>query len=395
MIKVLTNNFLSERLHQKRCIAENHNLIRTKIPFEYRHRVKINLNKKTYIDFTSNDYLGLSSSKSILKAFKRGVRQHGFGSGSSVAISGYRKEQETLERKFAKFLNRDAAVFFNSGYLANLGIISALSIRQDSIISDKLSHASILDGILLSRAKHYRFRHNNIAHLENLLSNATEHRFIISESVFSMEGDISPVTSIASIAKKYKATLIIDDAHGFGILGKDGGGIGKYDNLFQDDVPCLVVPLGKAMGGYGAIVAGTHEIVQAIIQWARSYRYTTALPSAIITANLKALESLKKGNKRRKHLQTLIQFFIANAKKLKLPLLSEHPTPIKIFLVKTNKKAQHIQSYMLAHGFFVSCIRPPTVPEGKARIRISLNYYHSKKDIEKLLHHLATIYEKQ
>jgi len=394
MVKTPNNNILVERLKRQLSIAEENHLIRKNLPFESSHQAQIKINKKKYINFSSNDYLGLSSSRSIMRAFRRGVKQYSFGSGSSVVISGYCVEQQTLERQFAEFLNRDTAVFFNSGYLANLGVFSALSKRDDSILSDKLCHASIVDGISLSRAKHYRYLHNDIVHLEKRLCAAHGHRFIVSESVFSMEGHISPIAEIVSIAKKHQATLLVDDAHGIGVLGEDGGGICDHFSLSQEDVPCLIIPLGKALGGYGAIVAGKSGIIAAIIQWARSYRYTTALPAAIIKANLKALDLLKKENKRREKLQALIQYFITKAKTLTLPLLSDHSTTIKTFLIKCNKKAQAIQAYMFSKGFLVSSIRPPTVPCGTARIRISINYNHSKQSIEALLNHLKKAHEK-
>jgi 8-amino-7-oxononanoate synthase len=396
MLKTSPNNnkSLNKRLQTRYQVAKKNHLIRNHLSIASRSRAKININGQSYINFSSNDYLGLSSSPLILKAFKQGAKRYGFGSGSSVAISGYSMMQKALEKKFATFLNREAAMFFNSGYLANLGVLTALSNRHDTILSDKLSHASILDGIQLTRAVHRRFSHSNLAHLTQRLQNAKGHRFVITESVFSIAGDIAPIRQMALIAKRYNATLIVDDAHGFGYLGKNGRGICEHCQLSQEEVPCLVVPLGKAAGGYGAVVAGRRNIIESIIQQARSYRYTTALPAAIVAANIEALSQLEKTNRRRCHLRTLSQYFIEQALLLNLPMFSTHHTPIKTIVVGSNSKAQQIQSYLLENGLLVSSIRPPTVPHGAACIRVSLNYYHSKKLITLLLNCLKRAYER-
>ena len=239
------------------------NLLRKRVVVGSRNDNHILSDGKECINFCSNDYLGLATSESIKAAFIDGVQQYGFGSGSSALVSGYFTPQQQLEEKLAEFLNRDRAIYFNSGYLANLGVISALNGRNSNIVSDKLCHASILDGIQLSKAKHHRFRHNNVTHLEKTLQSVTGST-IVTEGVFSMEGDISPLDQIAKIANKNGSSLIVDDAHGIGVLGKTGRGTCEHHQLSQEDVTCLVTPLGKAFGAIGGVVSGSNDVIEAI-----------------------------------------------------------------------------------------------------------------------------------
>ncbi len=361
------------------------NLLRKRVVVGSRNDNYIISDGKECINFCSNDYLGLATSESIKAAFIEGVDRYGFGSGSSALVSGYFTPQQQLEEKFAEFLNRERAIYFNSGYLANLGVISALNGRDNTIISDKLCHASILDGIQLSRADHHRFRHNDIDHLKSILQSVTGHSTIVTEGVFSMEGDISPLDQIAKIAVKNKASLIIDDAHGIGVLGQTGRGTCEYHQLLQKNVTCLITPLGKAFGAIGCIVSGSDDVIEAILQFARTYIYTTSLPPSIAIAAMQSLKILQQESWRRDRLNSIIKYFIEQARQRDLPLVSDDQTPIKSILVGDNLKVIQIQQELFQKGFYVSCIRPPTVPINTARIRITLNCNHQEQEIERLL----------
>jgi len=360
---------------------------------ESRDDNKVIINNTECINFCSNDYLGLATNSEVKKAFIDGVNEYGFGSGSSALVSGYFKPQKILEEKFAAFLGRGKAIIFNSGYHANLGVISTLAQRNDIILSDKLCHASLLDGIQLSRAEHHRYQHNDLEHLEEKLKSVGKNCFIITESVFSMEGDIAPMNEIAKLSKQYNAALIVDDAHGFGVLGKKGRGIIEHSQLNEDAISCLVTPLGKAIGSLGAVVSGDNEVIEAILQFARTYRYTTALPPAITVATLKSLEIMEKEEWRIEQLNKLINFFILQSHHRNLPLISDEITPIKSFLIGDNSLTLKIQKILLENGFYVSCIRPPTVPQNTARIRVTLNSNHHEQQIIDLLDLMAEYYE--
>lgn len=344
------------------------------------------------INFTSNDYLHLAQDQIVKKAFIQGVDIYGLGSGSSAMVVGYTKAHQQLEQKFAEFLNCDSAVLFNSGYHANLGVITALISKDTFIIADKLCHASIIDGMKLSGAKYKRYTHQNLTQAETLLSEPNTDKILVTESIFSMEGNITPVDKIAKLSAKYKSALIIDDAHAIGILGNKGRGITEYYNLTQDEITCLVVPLGKAFASIGAIVAGKKQVIEAIRQFARTYIYTTAIPPAIPCATLEVLKKIEQETWRREKLNELVQHFIQVAGELHLNLSSKDPTPIKSIIIGNNLKALEIQDYLKSMGFFVSCIRPPTVPINSARIRISINCCHNQAQISQLLRLIAEKY---
>ncbi len=358
--------------------------IRNRMIVSDRSANHIKVNDISCINFCSNDYLGLANHPKIQEAFFKGAEKYGFGSGSSSLISGYFDIQHEFEYRFAQWLKVDKAILFNSGYLANLGVLTSLADRFSTVVSDKLCHASLLDGIQLSRAKHYRFQHQSIAHL-NVLLDSKKANFVISESVFSMEGDISPVGKIVDLANKYQTSVIVDDAHGIGLLGEKGRGIVEYADVNQDQLACLITPLGKAFNGVGAMVCGKSDIIETILQFSKTYRYTTAMPPACCFALLAALDVVIEENWRREKLNGLIHFFIQEAKKRQLNLVSTDLTPIKSVVMGDNCKVLQLQKEILNKGFLVSCIRPPTVAEGSARIRISLNALHTEEEIVFLL----------
>jgi 8-amino-7-oxononanoate synthase len=347
------------------------------------------------INFCSNDYLNLSTHPKVIKAFRQGAQQYGLGSGASPSVSGYTFAHHQLEEKLAEFLQRDKAILFNSGYHANLGVITTFANRNSTIIADKLCHASLIDGIVLSRARCKRYRHNDYSHAEKIFQLSRQRRdelLFITESVFSMQGDITNVKKLVSIANN-EAMLLVDDAHGIGVLGKKGGGICDYYQLSQSDVPCLVTPFGKALGSFGAIVSGSSDIIDALIQCARTYRYSTALPPAVCSATLASLTVLMEESWRRSKLQALITFFIKEAKLRNLPCTSFDETPIKSIITGCNKLTLKIQHKLAHRGFLVSCIRPPTVPINQSCIRISLNCMHTEEQIICLLNLLHDYFE--
>ncbi len=354
-----------KNLHRYRCLIEN------------REQTVAIIAGKNVINFCSNDYLNLSMHPLVKKALAKGAFQYGLGSSASHLVSGYLKPHQQLEEAFAEILNRERALLFNSGYQANLGVISTLLSRNNLIISDKYCHASLIDGIILSRAKHLRYAHQDLNQAENLLKNNLHKKtFLVTESIFSMEGTLTDISEIIALSKIYNNYLILDDAHGFGVLP-------AYYSA--KEVPCLITPLGKAAGSMGAIVSGSHDLIENLLQFSRLYRYTTALPPAICYATLAALNIIKKENWRREKLHELAKFFNQEAIKRELPLTAYNLSPIKCILVSSNQKTMLIKNKLFQQGFFVSGIRPPTVPFNKARIRISLNCLHHKKHIIALL----------
>lgn len=292
------------------------NLLRKRFIIESQSANQIVIQNKNLTNFCSNDYLGMADHPRVKKAFHEALAQYGVGSTASALVSGYLKIHRTLEEKFAETLNRERAILFNSGYQANLGVITTFANRNSTIIADKLCHASLIDGIILSRAKHFRYRHNDLDHAQQLLNKRNERgSLIITESVNSMEGDICDAKALAKIARDHSAMLLMDDAHGIGVIGKRGKGICDYHNLNQDDIDGLITPFGKALGGMGAVVTGKKDFIEALAQFARTYIYTTALPPAICYSTLESLHIFNDEPWRIAKLHQLIDLFLAEAKK--------------------------------------------------------------------------------
>lgn len=365
-------------------------LLRKRYTVEHQDGNRAIVNGQEAIQFCSNDYLHISTNSKVKKAWIEGACHYGLGSGASALVSGYTKAHAALEEAFARFLNRDKALLFNSGYHANLGVVATFANRETTIIADKLCHASLIDGARLSHARLTRYAHNDMQHAEQLLRKPTcVTSLLISESIFSIHGDIANIPALSALTSRHQSFFIVDDAHGIGVLGEKGGGVAEHYQLSQKDLPCLITPLGKALGSMGAIVSGSESTIYALLQFARTYRYSTALPPALCLATLTALELIQKETWRRQILAQLIQFFIVEAKKRDLTLLSSDPTPIKSILIGGSKKTFDLQAALLKKGFFVSCIRPPTVPKHAACLRISLNCMHEEKQITHLLNLIA------
>jgi 8-amino-7-oxononanoate synthase len=348
---------------------------------------KVYISGNTCIDFSNNDYLGLKKHPSVIEALSKACQKHGFGSGASPFISGYSALHQEVEGEFAQWLGVDSAILFNSGYSANIGIISALSKRSDTLFSDKLCHASILDGITLSRTKHVRYQHNCPKHFKKIAKKNSPD-LIVTESIFSMEGDIAPISDLTQLAKQHHSGLIIDDAHGVGVLGKTGKGVSEHFSLKQADYTCLVMPLGKAFNAMGAMVAGKKEIIDTVLQYSKSYCYSTALPPAVCFGIKTTLDLIKKETWRQQQLLQNISLFKNYAFQKGLTLHSNDQTPIRSILVKGNKQALFLQKWLLSKGFYVSAVRPPTVPRNKARLRLSINALHRQDQITQLIDYI-------
>ncbi len=341
------------------------------------------------INFSSNDYLNLSQDSRVKKSLNQAIDLYGFGSTGSPFMSGYTQAQEKLEKSFAEFLQRDKAIFFNSGYHANLGVIPALVNRHSHVLADKLIHASLLDGLVLSRAQISRYPHQNFYDFLNKNNLKKKFNWLVTESIFSMEGDLTDLSKISPLAQAAQTSLYIDDAHGIGILGKTGAGVAEHFSLSQKELACLNSPLGKAFGGMGAIISGSEDLIEFILQTARTYKYSTALPPALAEGLLTVLKIIQQESWRREKLQDLIFYFLEKSKSLGLKIISEDPTPIKSILIGNNLEALEIQDQLLNQNIFVSAIRPPTVPIHTARLRISLSCVHEKSQIDQLLNLIA------
>ena len=369
------------------------NLEKRRIQHLYRSRVRVDsgcsdqlsVNGKTVHNFCSNDYLGLAENAVIADAFKQGIDQYGTGSGASHLISGHTKAHCDLEQQLAEFTGRPRALLFSSGYMANMGVIGALAGRSDAVLEDYLNHASLLDGGLLSRAKFPRYKHRDCDDLNKKLSASKGGRkLVVTDGVFSMDGDLAPLPELADVCGKNDAWLMVDDAHGFGVLGNSGAGIVEQMGLDIQQVPILMGTLGKAFGTYGAFVAGSEALIETLVQFSRSYIYTTAPPPAVAVATSASLELVKKDQWRRDKLNQLIARFRAGAEQIGLHLM-DSKTPIQPVLMQSDAQVLDANQKLLDSGFMVGAIRPPTVPEGTGRLRITLSASHSEQQVDALL----------
>lgn len=340
------------------------------------------------IAFCSNDYLALANHPKIIKAFVDTAKKYGVGSGASHLVCGHHREHQLLEEALARFVGRDRALLFSNGYMANMGAINALTDADTHIFCDQLSHASLMDGAFISRGSHCRFDHNDMAHLDALLSTSkAKKKFIVVDSVFSMDGDIAPLKDLTKLAKTYRATLMVDDAHGFGCLGQSGKGAVEYFDCDQNELPVLMATLGKACGSAGAFIAGEESLIEMLIQLSRTYIYTTALPPANAAASRMALEIIQQEPWRRDNLNKIIHYFSKAAGKLRLPIMPS-VTAIQPMLLGENNRVMAVAKRLYDKGFWLGAIRPPTVPEGEGRLRISLNAEHSEQQVDDLLFEL-------
>ena len=338
--------------------------------------------------FCSNDYLGLASHPEVVRAMQQGAERWGVGGGASHLVMGHSTPHHQLEEALADFTGRPRALLFSTGYMANLAAVTALVGQGDTVLEDRINHASLLDAGLLSGARFSRYLHNDADSLAKRLDKATGDTLVVTDGVFSMDGDLADLPALCATAKARGAWVMVDDAHGFGPLGKTGGGIVEHFGLGIDDVPVLVGTLGKAFGTAGAFVAGSEELIETLIQFARPYIYTTSQPPAVACATLKSLELLRAESWRRDHLNHLITRFRQGAAEIGLTLM-DSPTPIQPILVGSSERALKLSAALRDRGVLVGAIRPPTVPAGSARLRVTFSASHSAAQVERLLDILA------
>ena len=346
---------------------------------------KVKINGKDVILLCSNNYLGLANHPKVKEASISAIEKYGFGSGASRLVSGNMELHEELEQRLAGFKDTEAALVFNSGYHANIGIIPALASRGNLIFSDKLNHASIVDACILSRARLIRYPHKDMDALEKLLkknSPLTTHHspLIITDGIFSMDGDIAPLKELSELADKYNCMLMIDDAHATGVLGESGKGTMEY---FGIDNPNIIQmgTLGKALGCFGAYIVGSRKLIDYLINKARSFIYTTSLPSSVCAASIAAIDIIEDEPQLRQNLWDRIKFFRSSLVNAGFDIMNSETQIIPILIGKADKTVK-ISNNLLDKGVFVQAIRPPTVPEGTSRLRITLMATHSWDDLK-------------
>ncbi|MCW8965006.1 MAG: 8-amino-7-oxononanoate synthase [Gammaproteobacteria bacterium] len=372
---------LSARLAEQQAggLTRQHRLVEG--PQQRRLQVK----GRELINFSSNDYLGLANDPAVRQAFIEGADQYGVGAGAAHLITGHTRAHHELEGALAEFTGRDRALLFSTGYMANLGVLSALTDRHDVVYQDRLNHASLIDAGLLSRADARRYKHVDVDDLQRQVDD--RQGIIATDGVFSMEGDIAPLRALAAIAQPRGLMLMVDEAHGLGVLGESGQGSAAMAGLGQEEVPLLMGTLGKALGTYGAFVAGSETVIESLIQFARSYVYTTAPPAAIACATLASLEIVQGEPERRERLFDNIRYFQELAGQLGIQA-GNHQTPIQPVRFADIDTLMQAQQGLEAQGLLVSAIRPPTVPA--PMLRITLSSEHQRQDIEQLFAALET-----
>lgn len=371
---------LASRLAERRAA----HLYRRRPLLESPQDVQVTVDGQTLLAFCSNDYLGLANHPQVAEAMIEGVRRWGSGGGASHLVVGHSTAHHQLEEALAEFTGRPRALLMSSGYMANMGAITALVGQGDTVLQDRLNHASLLDAGLLSGARFSRYLHNDPQSLEQRLGKAVGNTLVVTDGVFSMDGDLARLPELCATARRHGAWVMVDDAHGFGCLGASGAGIVEHCGLGIEEVPVLVGTLGKSFGTAGAFIAGSDELVETLIQFARSYIYTTSQPPAVAWATLKSLQLLREEGWRRAHLLALISRFRAGASALGLQLM-DSPTPIQPLLIGDSERALQLSAGLRQRGIMITAIRPPTVPQGTARLRVTLSAAHSEADVDRLL----------
>lgn len=351
----------------------------------------VHVDGQPLLAFCNNDYLGLANHPQVVEAWAAGARRWGVGGGASHLVIGHSTPHHALEEALADLVGRPRALLFSTGYMANLGAVTALVGQGDTVLQDRLNHASLLDAGLLSGARFSRYLHNDAASLASRLEKAVGNTLVVTDGVFSMDGDIADLPALAEAARAKGAWLMVDDAHGIGTLGASGGGIVEHLGMGIDQVQVLVGTLGKGCGTAGAFVAGSEDLIEALVQFARPYIYTTSQPPALACATLKSIELLRTESWRREHLASLIKQFRQGAQALGLTLMDSF-TPIQPILIGDSARALRLSQLLRERGVLVTAIRPPTVPAGSARLRVTLSAAHSTGQVQQLLSALAECY---
>jgi 8-amino-7-oxononanoate synthase len=374
-----------EELEQRR----EQGLLRRRRLVESPQGVYVDADGRPYLSFCSNDYLGLANHPALVEAAGQGAERYGVGAGASHLVSGHFAPHHRLEEELAAFVGLPRALLFSGGYMANVGVVTALVGRGDTVFADKLNHASLNDAMVLSRAHVRRYPHLDLAALEKALAETSSGRkLVVSDAVFSMDGDVVPVNALLALCERYDAWLLLDDAHGFGVLGDGGRGSLSHFGV-QSPRIVYMATLGKAAGVFGAFVAGVPELVDGLVQNARSYIYTTAMPPLLACALSTSLKLIAEEDWRRQRLQELVARL--RAWQPKRWRLMDSDTPIQPLLVGSNDETLVLSEGLLERGILVPAIRPPTVPKGQARLRISLSAAHSPEDVERLIEALKEL----
>ncbi|MDI3322789.1 8-amino-7-oxononanoate synthase [Pontibacterium granulatum] len=380
-----------DQLRDELTARKDQSLYRQRRMLESPQAPEVQVDGKNYLAFCSNDYLGLANHPDVIKALKNGADRYGVGGGASHLVNGHSQAHHELEEALAEFTGRPRALLFSTGYTANLGAVNALLDKRDAVFEDRINHASLLDAGLLSGARFQRYLHNDAQSLEQKLSRSEARRkLVVTDGVFSMDGDIAELPEICGTAKKHDAWVMVDDAHGFGCVGKGGRGCVEHFGLGQEDVQVLVGTLGKAFGTSGAFVAGSEELIEILVQHARTYIYTTSMPPAVAMATLASLKILRDEEWRREKLAALIKQFRDGCEQLGLELM-DSPTPIQPIMVGDSAEAMRMSAAIEAEGIFIGAIRPPTVPQGSARLRVTFSASHTEAQVTRLLEVLEKV----
>ncbi len=378
-MEVVFNSWLTERIHQ----IKDQNLYRELTVMTSGPAPKVTINSQNQLVFSSNNYLGLAADERIIAASRSAAKVMGIGSSGSRLTTGSNIWHQRLEEKIASFKQTEAALLFSSGYLANIGVLSSLAEKGDVILSDELNHASIIDGCRLSKAKTVIYKHVHLKDLETKLKETQKFnkRFVVTDGVFSMDGNIAPLDQIISLAKAYNAFVIVDDAHGTGVLGANGRGICEYFGV-QPDV--LIGTLSKALGAEGGFVAGSYILKNFLLNHARSFIFQTALPPCICAASVKAFSIIEEDKRRRESLVAKSTFIRTRLRELGYEVKGT-VTPIIPIIIGGTKEALNFSKRLRQYGIFAPAIRPPTVQEGESRIRLTVTAEHSYEDINQLI----------
>ena len=360
-------------------------LYRSRVALEGPQGAQVRIDGRDYLAFCSNDYLGLANHPEVVRAFVTATDRYGVGSGAAHLVSGHSVEHHALEEELAEFTGRDRSLLFSTGYMANIGVMAALLGRRDVVCQDRLNHASLLDGGLLCRARLLRYAHGDVQALQQRLAALAGGEILVAtDGVFSMDGDLAPLPGLVAMARQYRAWLMVDDAHGLGVLGRGGGGSLEALGVGARDVPILVGTLGKAFGTAGAFVAGNDDLIETLIHRARSYIYTTAMPAALAAATRTSLRLVRREGWRRDRLRMLVTRFRAGAAQLGLPLM-ESETQIQPLQIGDSATALALGKALRDRGILITAIRPPTVPAGTARLRVTFSAAHTEAHVDRLL----------
>ncbi|MGE0556637.1 MAG: 8-amino-7-oxononanoate synthase [Burkholderiales bacterium] len=365
-------------------LRERRGLRRTRRLLESPQRARVRVDGRDYVAFCSNDYLGLAADQRLAAAAREGLERYGVGAGASHLILGHGTAHHELEEALARFVRRPRALLFSTGYMANMGVVGALVGRGDAVFADRLNHASLNDAVQLSRATFRRYAHGDLVALERLLATtAARRRLVIVDAVFSMDGDIAAVPALLEVCQRHDAYLLVDDAHGFGVLGAQGRGTLAHFGIESERV-IYMATLGKAAGVAGAFIAGSDLLIESVVQQARTYIYTTATPPLLAQALLTSLQLIEREDWRRGRLNELGSQLRSGLAGLRWKLLPSQ-TPIQPLLIGGNADALALSARLAEQGLLVPAIRPPTVPQGTARLRISLSADHVAADVSRLV----------